>query len=869
MASWRVCGRPARMIAMPCLFLGFAVALEGDGADQTDSSFQAAIDAILDTDAAKLELAGIETSMRPVFGALPRDALGRFPQQAARHIIRRYLASRRAWLVRGLEPSDRGDTSARALHTISILQHKAPALQRALLEMRVAERGVSPQETILLTGAIERLLLNESFATLRLAYEFNNLSVTDQLEWDKLQQVLWSHMLIFNRGVVGGPLDSRTHDVLLAESQSSSEDWPGLVRFVDTVMKDVAGKDNKETATLPTYSFSKATQIVEELAKRYGKWQNAECRAMKQDLRSLDPNRSGRVLLPAFHGQRPTSKFQFTESKAFLRKLGALDEAVPAAPKVIIANYVDGVSNCVAPFQHHSSCCISDCTAIREELETHVQAPTALPEELASTILNLPQSPAATPNHIPAPLLQRLHDIAERHGGRVPLHGRRFTLWLHHAFPYACPDPLAARQQQVSEDFWSDPRAVLVEQEASGRPADAAAGQRRTEPLPAVRAGGDRRSGGRAADGSRLAHVAGVLARLLVLLATLRLMIQFGQAAIGAASWRQSHALGTNEEKEQQPLRCKRPKGETSRAQPTARPRQQTHAGSAKLRKRSKKVEQCAFDDKELRAGTEESESQKSGVTEDLRDNVDSAIGLGKRAPGDPGALSSAEHAEHTGGMESMHASSFMTGESHANEGVVERSSSDHGPQLSHAVECSWRAPCGLAKVFVPFLQSCDDSEDEGEQMISRPSQKAPWCSEHTRAHEVTQALTPSARESPLSDQEEAPASEVCSADALSAVSEPAEAGYDPSSEPLGSLPWRPPPGLEMLRPIGWVAEGLDEASAAPPPARESVSSTAELNERLRILEEALCQERAARKRLEDALFGHGGLGAGGIAWQT
>ena len=34
-----------------------------------------------------------------------------------------------------------------------------------------------------------------------------------------------------------------------------------------------------------------------------------------------------------------------------------------------------------------------------------------------------------------------MEQVASHHGGKVPLHGRLFAQWLHHAFPRECPYP--------------------------------------------------------------------------------------------------------------------------------------------------------------------------------------------------------------------------------------------------------------------------------------------------------------------------------------------------------------------------------------------------------------------------------------------
>lgn len=37
--------------------------------------------------------------------------------------------------------------------------------------------------------------------------------------------------------------------------------------------------------------------------------------------------------------------------------------------------------------------------------------------------------------------MSRLDEIAAGNGGRVPLHGRLFAQWMHHAYPRECPRP--------------------------------------------------------------------------------------------------------------------------------------------------------------------------------------------------------------------------------------------------------------------------------------------------------------------------------------------------------------------------------------------------------------------------------------------
>merc|ERR1719343_1021992 len=48
---------------------------------------------------------------------------------------------------------------------------------------------------------------------------------------------------------------------------------------------------------------------------------------------------------------------------------------------------------------------------------------------------------ATSPWQIPPNLHDRLGEIAAKHDGLVPLHGRLFAQWLHHVYPLECPYP--------------------------------------------------------------------------------------------------------------------------------------------------------------------------------------------------------------------------------------------------------------------------------------------------------------------------------------------------------------------------------------------------------------------------------------------
>jgi diadenosine tetraphosphatase ApaH/serine/threonine PP2A family protein phosphatase len=87
---------------------------------------------------------------------------------------------------------------------------------------------------------------------------------------------------------------------------------------------------------------------------------------------------------------------------------------------------------------------LDECEGILGRIEQLVSAP----EVPASTILKIVPTiaSATTPNNrtLSSWLQHRLNEIAEHHGGLVPLHGRLFAQWLHYAYPRECNFPHVA-----------------------------------------------------------------------------------------------------------------------------------------------------------------------------------------------------------------------------------------------------------------------------------------------------------------------------------------------------------------------------------------------------------------------------------------
>jgi len=262
---------------------------------------------------------------------------------------------------------------------------------------------------------------------------------------------------------------------VLAEKGVAS--WLELVEFEnDAVLNfDFARKQSLNPFVEQQYSFEVASMMVNTMSQNYGKWQNSECRNMKEALMDLDPKGLGRIPLSTFYSQPEEATYQFTESAEYLRKVGALDETVQNSPKVLIANYLLGPSNCIASSTYYSICCLSECELLMNELEGKVQAPAVSPERLLGLIGNMSSSSIDAPRNFAQDMKTKLYAIAEHHEGQVPLHGRLFAQWLHYAFPNECPFPqVADSTAALTPSAWLDKKAVASDEERNQHIEDSA-----------------------------------------------------------------------------------------------------------------------------------------------------------------------------------------------------------------------------------------------------------------------------------------------------------------------------------------------------------------------------------------------------------
>jgi len=122
---------------------------------------------------------------------------------------------------------------------------------------------------------------------------------------------------------------------------------------------------------------------------------------------------------------------------------GSLVESDPGdlAPSVVVPNYLSARTNCLEASGLYALCCRNECEDLLSQLERQVGAPHAPEKTISELAARLASDTVAAPRELSPALLQRLARVAASNGGTVPLHGRLFAQWMHHAFPRECPYP--------------------------------------------------------------------------------------------------------------------------------------------------------------------------------------------------------------------------------------------------------------------------------------------------------------------------------------------------------------------------------------------------------------------------------------------
>jgi len=415
----------------------------------------------------------IKSVVTPMWHTIPK-VQDQIERRDLRYLVYRYFMKTSSIMVRGFEPTRSANDAS--WEKADILSQMVPAYVESVLEAKLKTNSqfqlkdvlFDLQDVIDMVLAVDQLIFDWEGGLLENVYNNQRKPAQKTLSFQGLKQVMEEYMVKWM--VDAEPAD---HAVLLNNRTLAAELLPhyheilhfaaGRIKTYELERQQSATKSRGRDAWNMQYSFDDAHKVAGGVARSFQSYWQSECAGMKESLMAMDTHSTGRVPLAKFYNTAINTDWRFGESEAYLREIGALDESSSwLGAQVIIPNYLQATSNCIVSTAHYLVCCEAECESLMGEIESAIEAPTALPE----TILNIVRTMTSQttldhdePAHLDAGMVEQLNKVAKKHGGVVPLHGRLFAQWLHYVFPHECPFPhksgavSSATPSEFGEDY--------------------------------------------------------------------------------------------------------------------------------------------------------------------------------------------------------------------------------------------------------------------------------------------------------------------------------------------------------------------------------------------------------------------------------
>jgi len=414
--------------------------------------------------------------LRPVYSVLPKNTYARLGSAGVRYLLHRHFLRRHAWRVHGLAPSGGSWSAPFPMRTLAVW---APAELQKIVADHLNGRGMRLREVAVLALMLENRVHAEAVDILQAIWRAHDLRPDEKISASLMATIVAEHAR-YHIAYSSGTDDSKLKALSLEKLAQAWDDtvypgWPSTQKLLTEFQKSVTRGAEAE------FGFAVGEQIVMRFIRGFGVSQDEECQNLKRDLVKLESSREGRVDLRRFHAAATNQQgVGFIETADYLRQIGALDEST-GSQDVIIPNYINGPSNTLFSGRHFSVACLDECEDLLGHVERRVGGPVATVSELLSIVRSLPPKGHVEPRALDDALVRHLHEVAELHAGVVPLHGRLFALWMHHAYPRDCPYPSIAGTTMplLPEEYEaqthlppkvSDAELALAAQELAARP---------------------------------------------------------------------------------------------------------------------------------------------------------------------------------------------------------------------------------------------------------------------------------------------------------------------------------------------------------------------------------------------------------------
>jgi len=396
------------------------------------------------------DLQSIMHELSDTFASLSKNEYGDVGHTAVRYSLHRLFVARHGWYIRGLDPEGKSFSSS---SPAEVLQGQVPDDVQKVIEKLLDGRGFGLYETAVLAAVLENLIHKEAIFKAATVFSTFGMTIEDFHPSEKIDFAIDHYMASYIMGRDVVEMTRRDAERQMSYMNKGYPGWKNTQEWTRSIRRSYGHGD---------FSFNDTVAVLVEIGETYGKWQQKECVGLKKLLMGLEDEKNGCVPVSHFYKRMvEEGKWEFSESPDYLKDLGALDDSDPNDLKVMIPNYLDSASNCVASSSYYSVCCVNECEDILGRIEHYVQGPDASPEELASFVSTIASSTVAPKRKLSASLVKHLNHIADLHGGRVPIHSRLFAQWMHNAYPHECPYPhMAGTTNPMTPEMWLEETGV-------------------------------------------------------------------------------------------------------------------------------------------------------------------------------------------------------------------------------------------------------------------------------------------------------------------------------------------------------------------------------------------------------------------------
>jgi len=437
------------------------VAVVGDtflGTRQQSVSLEAIEDALAQELPNTAHVRAIREELKPMYSALPKNEEGQLEATTVRYALHRYFVQKYGWYIKGL---DLQGTAAMNTSSTEVMKGLAPAFIMGWFEKRLHGKGLKLDDLAIFAATLSDLIYQEGLGSLQEVYLKLDMPTEDaasEVQFEQAMRAYFAELIVGQWSHFTGP-----NDVGALENDAREM----LAEYDDTVMwisdlrktRDFLESSRRNPFLQEGIAWDRAAEFVRELMQHFGGLTKTECTSLKEQFQAMEAPGTGRVLLSDFYGN---AQLPMHESLAYLRNLGVLEEQGMQSPRIVMANYITSVSRCYPFSSYFSICCHDECEDLMGSLEHAIAAPQATPARIAEVVSGLSSEARPAPWDIPQKLLDRLDAIAKHHNGEVPLHGRLFMQWMHHAFPQECSFPhVSGTTSPVTQDEWLERHDAL------------------------------------------------------------------------------------------------------------------------------------------------------------------------------------------------------------------------------------------------------------------------------------------------------------------------------------------------------------------------------------------------------------------------